>query len=310
MNWKKVIPLALSAAMAISVAGCTSSPTQSPSPSQTPQSTQTSGSIGDASNPAILVVSFGTSFNESRDLTIGAIESAVQAAYPDNDVRRAFTSQTIIDKLKKRDGLEIDNVEEALDRLVADGVKELVVQPTHVMNGYEYDDLAAAVESYRDKFDKVALGEPLLTSDEDYAKMIEIITSETADLSNDETAIVFMGHGTEHAANATYGNLQNKLTEAGYKNYFIGTVEATPSLDEIVALVKAGGYSKVVLEPLMVVAGDHANNDMAGDEPDSWKSVLEAEGLEVTCLIRGLGEFEGVQQQYVSHVKDAMEQLG
>lgn len=302
MNWKKLIPLALTAAMAVSVAGCS----QAPSPSQ---DDQTAGAAGDMSTPTILVVSFGTSFNDSRDITIGAVESAIQAAYPESDVRRAFTSQIIIDKLKERDGLEIDNVDEALDRLVADGVKELVVQPTHVMNGYEYDDLAAAVDSYRDKFEKVAMGAPLLTSDNDYGKVVEIITSETADLAGEDTAIVFMGHGTEHTANATYATLQTKLTEAGYKNYFIGTVEATPSLNDIVALVKEGGYSKVVLEPLMVVAGDHANNDMAGDEPDSWKSVLEGEGLEVTCLIRGLGQFEDIQQLYAAHTQDAMEAL-
>lgn len=255
--------------------------------------------------PVILVVSFGTSYNESRDITIGAIETAVADAYPEYEVRRAFTSQIIIDILEEREKLDIDNVEEAFERLAADGVTEVIVQPTHVMSGYEYDDLYEAVQEYAPQFDTIRMGAPLLTSDEDYDKVVKVLTTETEDYSNDNTAIVFMGHGTEHEANVTYENLQNKLTEAGYNNYFIGTVEAEPTLEDVVAAVKTGGYTKVVLEPLMIVAGDHANNDMAGDETDSWKSVFEAEGIEVECVLRGLGEFEEIRNIYIEHIKNA-----
>lgn len=263
----------------------------------------------DTAKPVILTVSFGTSYNDSREKTIGAIEKAIADAYPDYEVRRAFTSQTVIDIIKERDGIETDNVEEALERLVSDGVKEVVVQPTHVMSGYEYDDLAAAVETYKDKFDKVAMGTPLLTSDEDYTNLVNALTTATKDYSNNSTAIVFMGHGTEHDANSTYTKLQDAFTSAGADNYFIGTVEATPTLDDVIADVKAKGYSKVVLEPLMVVAGDHANNDMAGDEDGSWKTTFEAEGFEVECVLKGLGEIEDVQKIYVYHVGDAIDSL-
>lgn len=256
--------------------------------------------------PVILTVSFGTSYNDSREKTIGAVEKSIADANPDYEVRRAFTAQTVIDILKERDNIETDNVEEAFERLVSDGVKTLVVQPTHVMNGYEYDDLIAVVDSYRDKFDKVSVGAPLLTSDEDYSRVADALMEDTSAYNNAETAIVFMGHGTEHSANATYAKLQTTFDSKNASNYFVGTVEATPSLDDIVAAVKAGGYKKVVLQPLMVVAGDHANNDMAGDEEDSWKTVLTNEGFEVECVLKGLGEIESVQNVYDEHVKNAI----
>lgn len=263
-----------------------------------------------ASDTAILVVSFGTSFNDSRDITIGAIEKDIAAAFPEYEVRRAFTSQIIIDKLKERDQLEIDNVEEALDRAVADGIKNLIVQPTHLMNGFEYTDLVNELEGYKDSFEKMAVGEPLLISDEDFEAVIKAITDATASYDDGETAIVFMGHGTEADSNEVYAKLQEKLTADGFEHYYIGTVEAEPSLDDITAALKeAGSYKKVVLEPLMVVAGDHANNDMAGDEEDSWKTVLTKEGYEVECLIKGLGENEAVRAIYVDHAKAALESL-
>ena len=256
--------------------------------------------------PVILTVSFGTSYNDSREITIGAVEKAIAEANPDYEVRRAFTAQTIIDILKERDNIQTDNIEEALDRLVSDGVKEIVVQPTHIMNGYEYDDTVAAVEEYRDKFDKVSFGLPLLSSDKDYTDVAGILTSITSEYNAEDTAIVFMGHGTEHEANAVYTKLQDTLSGMGADNYFIGTVEATPSLDDVLGAVKAGGYKKVVLQPLMVVSGDHANNDMAGDEEDSWKSVFEKEGFEVECVLRGLGEFPEIRNIYADHVKSAV----
>lgn len=187
-----------------------------------------------AGDKVILVVSFGTSYNDSRDITIGAIENAVTAAFPEYEVRRAFTSQIIIDKLKERDGLEIDNVEEALDRAVADGVKTLVVQPTHLMSGFEYTDLNDALEGYKDKFDQVVLADPLLSSDADYEAVAQAITAETASYDDGETAICFMGHGTEADSNADYAKLQEVLTADGFENYYIGTVEATPSVEDLI----------------------------------------------------------------------------
>ena len=207
-----------------------------------------------STDTAIMVVSFGTSYNDSRDITIGAIENAIADAFPQYEVRRAFTSQIIIDKLKERDGLEIDNVQEALDRAAADGIKNLIVQPTHLMDGHEYTDLKDELEGYKDSFENISLGAPLLTSDEDFEAVIKAITDATASYDDGETAVVFMGHGTDADSNEVYAKLQEKLTADGFEHYYIGTVEATPSLDDIKAALKeAGTYKKVVLEPLMVV---------------------------------------------------------
>lgn len=261
-----------------------------------------------AEDTAILVVSFGTSYNESRDLTIGAIEKRIADAFPEYEVRRAFTSQIIIDKLKERDDLEIDNVEEALDRAVADGIKNLIVQPTHLMDGYEYTDLSDALENYKDKFEKTSMAAPLLSDDADIDSVIQAITKKTASYDDGETAICFMGHGTEADSNQVYAEVQKHLTEQGYENYYIATVEASPTLEDVMAVWKEkGNYKRVVLEPLMVVAGDHANNDMAGDEDDSWKSILTKEGYEVECILEGLGQVEEIQDIYVEHTKKAME---
>lgn len=264
----------------------------------------------EAEKKAILVVSFGTSYNDSRDATIGAIEEALGDEFEDYEVRRAFTSQTIIDILKEREDLEIDNVEEALDRAVEDGIKTLVVQPTHLMAGYEYTDLADLLKEYEDKFDQLTLAKPLLDSDDDFNAVVKAITEKTKSYDDGETAICFMGHGTEADSNGVYAKLQKKLTEEGYENYYIGTVEAEPSLDTIVKALKENGkYKKVVLEPLMVVAGDHANNDMAGDEEDSWKTVLKKEGYEVECILEGLGQIPTIQDIYVAHTQTAMDEL-
>ena len=257
----------------------------------------------------LLVVSFGTSFNDSRRLTIGAIENALEDAFPEYSVRRGFTANIVIDHVNKRDGILIDDLDAALKRAVDNEVKNLVVQPTHLMNGLEYDELTAKIAEYSDAFDKVAIGEPLLTSDDDFARVESAITSWTSEYDDGETAICFMGHGTEAASNAVYSKMQDLLTADGFKNYYVGTVEATPSLDDVLAKVKEGGYKKVVLEPLMVVAGDHANYDMAGDEEDSWKSVFEAEGFEVECLLRGLGENEDIRKIYIDHAQSAIDSL-
>ena len=260
-----------------------------------------------AAEKVILMVSFGTSFNQSRSLTIGGIEAAVKAAYPDYQVRRAFTSQIIIDKLAQRDGLVVDNIEEAMSRLVLDKVKEVIIQPTHVMSGFEYDDVIEAIMPFAGEFDSFKVGKPLLTSDVDYDTVAEQIVSVTSSYRAEDTAIVFMGHGTEHAASSTYANLQEVLTAKGYTDYIIGTVEHGVEIDEVQALLAEMDVKKVVLRPLMVVAGDHANNDMAGDEEDSWKVILEGDGYEVITVVEGLGQIKGIQDVYIQHIKDAMD---
>ncbi|MBE5908973.1 MAG: sirohydrochlorin cobaltochelatase [Lachnospiraceae bacterium] len=256
----------------------------------------------------LLVVSFGTSFNDSRRLTIGAIEKALEEAYPEYSVRRAFTSNIIIDHVNKRDGILIDDLDAGLQRAVDNGVKELVIQPTHLMNGIEYTQLSDAVAQYADAFDSVKIGAPLLTTDEDFKNVEQALVDWTKDYDDGKTAIVFMGHGTEAESNGVYAKMQELFTADGYENYYVGTVEATPSLDDVLAAVQAGEYERVILEPMMVVAGDHANNDMAGDEEDSWKSAFEKAGYKVECLLRGLGENEAIQQMYVEHAKAVIEE--
>lgn len=257
----------------------------------------------------LLVLSFGTSFNDSRRLTIGAIENDLEKAFPNYSVRRGFTANIVIDHVNRRDGMLIDDVKASLERAKSNGVKTLVVQPTHLMNGFEYNDIISEVGSYADAFDKVVFGEPLLTSDDDFKRVEKAIVDWTKEYDDGKTAICFMGHGTEADSNAVYQKMQDLLTADGYKNYFVGTVEAKPSLDDVLAAVKAGKYERVVLEPLMVVAGDHAHNDMAGDEEDSWKSVFEAEGYKVECLMRGLGENEDIRQIYIDHAQAAIDSL-
>jgi len=253
----------------------------------------------------LLVLSFGTSFNDSRRLTIGAIEDDLEKAFSDYSVRRGFTANIVIDHIKKRDGVTIDDIDEALKRAVDNGVKKLVVQPTHLMNGLEYDELSEKIANYSDAFEKIAIGKPLLTSDEDFQKVEKAITEWTSEYDDGKTAICFMGHGTEAESNEVYTKLQDMLSKDGYNNYFIGTVEASPSLEDVMNKVKSGNYERVILEPLMVVAGDHANNDMAGDE-DSWKTAFENEGYKVECLLRGLGENESIREIYVEHAEEAI----
>lgn len=257
----------------------------------------------------LLVVSFGTSFNDNRRLTIGAIEEDMEEAFEDYSVRRAFTAQIVIDHVKDRDGVVIDNVTEALDRAVENGVKTLVVQPTHLMNGIEYDELQGTLAEYADAFEQIAVGEPLLTSEEDFKTVEKAITESTAEYDDGTTAIVYMGHGTEHDANSVYAKLQEMLTADGYENYYIGTVEAAPTLDDVVAAVGEGEYTKVVLVPLMVVAGDHANNDMASDEADSWKTTFAEAGYEVETVLEGLGQNETIREVYVQHAQAAIDSL-
>ena len=257
----------------------------------------------------LLVVSFGTSYNDNRRLTIGAIENALEEAFPDCSVRRAFTSQIIIDHVFQRDGEGIDNVTQALDRAVENGVKTLVVQPTHLMSGYEYNDLADELAEYADAFESIAMGVPLLDTDDAFLTVADALAKATEAYNDGETAICLMGHGTEAESNEVYAKMQTVMDKGGHENIFIGTVESTPSVEDVLAMVQAGNYKKVVLRPMMIVAGDHANNDMAGDEPDSWKSIFEAAGYEVTCVVEGLGSLGEIQSLIVQHAQAAIDSL-
>lgn len=269
-----------------------------------------SGSETAEVKPVILVVSFGTSFNESRHITIGAIEDTIRERFNGYDVRRAFTAQIIIDKLKERDGITIDNVEEALDRCVADKVQTLIVQPTHLMAGFEYTDIADTLETYKDRIPNIVFGEPLLSSDDDYERAIQAVVDATERYDDGETAICLMGHGTEADSNSDYAKFQEMLIAGGHANYYVATVEAEPSFDDVIAAVKAAGIGKAVLRPLMVVAGDHANNDMADDsDPESFASLFIAAGVEVTSVIEGLGQLVAIDEIYADHVQASIDQL-
>ena len=277
----------------------------------------------------LLVVSFGTSFNDSRVADIKSIEDALQEANPDWSVRRAFTAQIIINHIQARDGEKIDNMEQALERAVANGVKQLVVQPTHLMHGAEYDEMCDAIDKVRDKFESVEIAEPMLgevgsdaavinADKEAVAKAVvaaalsESGYESTAAAKEAGVAYVLMGHGTAHVAKVTYSQMATQMDKLGYENVFIGTVEGEPedtSCEAVIAAVKEAGYTTVVLRPLMVVAGDHANNDMAGADEDSWKTMFEAAGLNVNCQISGLGRIADVQALYVAHTKAAIDAI-
>ena len=277
----------------------------------------------------LLVVSFGTSFNDSRVADIKSIEDALQEANPDWSVRRAFTAQIIINHIQARDGEKIDNMDQALERAVANGVKQLVVQPTHLMHGAEYDEMCAAIDKVRDQFDSVEIAEPLLGEVGDDATVInadkeavaKAVVAAALEESGYETtaaakdagvAYVLMGHGTAHVAKVTYSQMATQMAELGYENVFVGTVEGEPeetSCEAVIEAVKNAGYTTVVLRPLMVVAGDHANNDMAGADDDSWKTMFEAAGFTVNCQISGLGRIADVQALYVAHTKAAIDAI-
>jgi sirohydrochlorin cobaltochelatase len=285
----------------------------------------------DIGDNELLVVSFGTSFNDSRVKDIKGIEDALQAAYPDWSVRRAFTAQIIINHVQARDGEKIDNMQQAMDRAVENGVKNLVVQPTHLMHGAEYDEMMEMIDTYRDKFESVAVAEPLLgevgsdatiinQDKEDVAKAVTAAAVKEAGYDSldaaaaDKVAFVFMGHGTSHTAKVSYSQMQTTMQTLGYDNVFIGTVEGKPeetACENVIEAVKAAGYTKVILRPLMVVAGDHANNDMAGEDADSWLSQFKASGAfdSIDCQIAGLGGIEDVQKLYVAHTKAAIDSL-
>lgn len=279
----------------------------------------------------LLVVSFGTSYNDSRVADIKGIEDALQEAYPDWSVRRAFTSQIIINHVQARDGEKIDNMEQAMERAAANGVKKLVVQPTHLMQGAEYEEMKKMVERYRDQFEAVAVAQPLLGEvgadaaviNADKERVAKDVTAEAVAEAGyesleaaeaEKTGFVFLGHGTAHVAKVSYSQMQSQMEALGYQNVWIGTVEGEPegtACEAVIEAVKAAGCTRIVLRPLMVVAGDHANNDMAGDDDDSWKSMFTASGAfeQIDCQIGGLGSIGAVQQLYVAHTKAAMDSL-
>ena len=277
----------------------------------------------------ILVVSFGTSYNDSRVNDIKSIEDALQEAYPDWSVRRAFTAQIIINHIQARDGEKIDNMTQALERAVANGVKNLVVQPTHLMHGAEYDEMCAAIDDYRDNFDSVSIAEPLLGEvgsdatviNADKEAVARAVTAAAVEASGFDSleaakeagaAFVLLGHGTAHVARVSYSQMSTQMQQLGYENVFIGTVEGEPeetACESVIEKVQAAGYTTVILRPLMVVAGDHANNDMAGSDDDSWKPMLEDAGFTVDCQIAGLGGIADIQALYIAHTQAAIDAL-
>lgn len=277
----------------------------------------------------LLVVSFGTSYNDSRVNDIKSIEDALQEAYPDWSVRRAFTAQIIINHIQARDGEKIDNMTQALERAVANGVKNLVVQPTHLMHGAEYDEMCAAIDEYCDQFESVSIAEPLLgevgsdasvinADKEAVAKAVTAAAVEASGFDSLEAAkeagaaFVLLGHGTAHVARVSYSQMSTQMQQLGYENVFIGTVEGEPeetACESVIEEVRAAGYTTVILRPLMVVAGDHANNDMAGSDDDSWKPMFEDAGLTVDCQIAGLGGIADIQALYIAHTQAAIDSL-
>ncbi|MEA4925214.1 MAG: sirohydrochlorin cobaltochelatase [Syntrophomonadaceae bacterium] len=253
---------------------------------------------------AILVVSFGTSHAATRAGTIGAIEKDVAAAYPEYEVRRAFTSQKVIDILAHRDGIRVDNVREAMNRLLEEGFREVIVQPTHIIKGIMNDEMMAVVEGFTDKFVKIEMGQPLLGRTEDYQNVTKAIMDQFTDMENNE-ALILMGHGTGHQVNAVYTALERQFKQRGHAHVFVGTVEAYPDIEAVMNKIELYDFQKITLMPLMIVAGDHVIHDMAGEEDDSWKNLLAGAGYEVTCILKGLGEIQAIRDIFLDHIAAA-----
>ena len=254
----------------------------------------------------LLVISVGTSYPDKCRLTFGAIASAMEKAFEADTVCRGFTNQTIISRIKHQDGISIDNTGEALARAAANGVRNLVIQPTHMMDGVEYRKVVTEAAKYQNSFSSLSIGAPLLTSDEDFRSVADALVSSTAAYNDGETAICFMGHGTEAVSNEVYARMQKLLWDSGWAHYFIGTMEAAPTGEDVLAMVKSGNYSRVLLRPMMIVAGGHVNHHMAGEEAGSWKQIFQNAGYEVVCQVRGLGELEAIQNLLINHAWAAM----
>ena len=254
----------------------------------------------------LLAVSFGTSYPQSRERTIAAIEQTLEDAFPSYDLRRAFTSRVVIALTEKQEGLTIDHMDRALQRAVDNGVEELVIQPTHLLEGLEYQRLLGAARERAGQFRRLSVGKPLLTDEEDFKAVARALIRAQAPFQDGETALVLMGHGTTAQCNAVYPKLERVLRTLGGEHWFVGTVEAEPDLEAVLAEVRAGHYRRVVLRPLMIVAGDHATNDMAGEE-GSWKHAFTRAGYEVLCQLQGLGELEEIRRIFVRHTQEAVE---
>ncbi|MFZ7102291.1 MAG: sirohydrochlorin cobaltochelatase [Peptococcaceae bacterium] len=255
----------------------------------------------------ILVASFGTSYAETRKVTIEACEDKIRDSFPEYEVRRAFTSSIIRKIMQERDHIQVDSVEEALTKMKQAGFTEVIVQPLHIIPGVEYNEVLDMVAGFKDDFASLVVGRPILTTIEDYDKAVAALKTQIQEpwLDDETEAVVFMGHGTHHPANASYACLQLKIWQS-MPNVFIGTVEGYPALDDIIPLLKEKGIKRISLMPYMVVAGDHAQNDMAGDEEDSWKSILKEEGFYVNTYLQGLGENAAYQQMYVDNIQDCI----
>ena len=260
----------------------------------------------DSNKQALLVVSFGTSYQDTREKTLDKTQQVFEEKFASFDVYRAFTAQTIIDILEERDNIKVNNVEEALEALKKDNYGTVVIQSLHVMNGAEYDDMMAIVDEYKNDFNEIKVGKALLTTHEDYDNVIESLATNFPE-RNDNEAIVFMGHGTHHEANAVYAALEYAFAAAGYDNVFVGTVEGFPTLENVMVQLEENQIEKVTLMPLMIVAGDHAENDMGGDEEDSWKTILKQSGYEVEVFMHGMGENEGIREIFMDHAEEAIE---
>ena len=257
---------------------------------------------------AILVVSFGTSYEASRKATIEKIEQDIRNAFQDHRIYRAWTSKFIISILKKRDNYTVPTVKEALEQMITDGIREVVVQPTHILDGIENNIMKEEILSYKESFDKIAFGTPLLADSKDESQAINAVTTEFSDLKETE-ALVFMGHGTTHQVNTVYAGLDQKFKESAHANVFIGTVEVDPTIHDLVKEVTSFQPSKIYVTPFMIVAGDHAHNDMDGDSPDSWVCQFENAGFEVCPIIKGLGEYPGIRRMYVEHAQKAIDSM-
>ncbi len=251
---------------------------------------------------ALLVVSFGTSFNETREKTIDAIEEDIRNAFPERELYRAWTSKIITAKLKERDNTVIDMPEEALESMKANGITDVLIQPTFIIPGLEYDYLKEKTTNFRKDFRSIKIGKPLLCSDEDVREAAEVITEEFRDL--DGEALVLMGHGVFNEKNGIYLELEKAINNIGRVKAFIGTVEAEPGLENVLDKVKASGVKKAVLAPLLIVSGDHATNDMAGDGDESWASAFKREGIDVRCILKGMGEYKGIREMIVRHAEE------
>lgn len=250
----------------------------------------------------ILVVSFGTSHLDTMEKTIEVLEKEIGQMFPDRRVYRAFTSKMIIRKLARTGQMQVDTVKEAMERMAGDGMEDVLIQPTHIINGIENESMVMDLTEYMGRFRQIRIGKPLLSSVEDYKKSIHAVMAET-ELEEDEM-LVLMGHGTDHHANSAYPTLEYTFHALGYQQVLVGTVESFPELKNVMDKLEIAGKKKVALLPFMLVAGDHAKNDMAGEE-DSWKSELEAEGYQVRVLLKGLGEFAGIRKIFLEHMEEA-----